>query len=99
MEIQEVEVRAWAALADGKKEEALRQMKLAAEKEDGTEKSAAQGTCPRRCAAHRQESTGEMHGDVPNRAGEKGSASGPMLWRRSKFNGLNHARAENGLAH
>jgi hypothetical protein len=40
VEIQEVAVRAWAALAEGKKDEALRQMKLAAEKEDGTEKSA-----------------------------------------------------------
>jgi hypothetical protein len=39
-EIQEVAVRAWAALAEGKKEEALRQMKSAAELEDGTEKSA-----------------------------------------------------------
>jgi hypothetical protein len=33
-------VGAWAALAEGKKEEALRQMKSAAELEDGTEKSA-----------------------------------------------------------
>jgi hypothetical protein len=40
VEIQEVEVRAWAALAAGKKEEALRQMKSAADMEDGTEKSA-----------------------------------------------------------
>jgi tetratricopeptide (TPR) repeat protein len=40
VEIQEVAVRAWAALADGKKEDALRQMTLAAELEDGTEKSA-----------------------------------------------------------
>ena len=40
VEIQEVAVRAWAALADGKKDEALRQMTLAAELEDGTEKSA-----------------------------------------------------------
>jgi hypothetical protein len=40
VEIQEVAVGAWAALAAGKKEEALRQMKLAAELEDGTEKSA-----------------------------------------------------------
>ena len=40
VEIQELEVRAWAALAEGKKEEALRQMKSAAELEDGTEKSA-----------------------------------------------------------
>ncbi len=40
VEIQEVAVGAWAALAGGKKEEALRQMKLAAELEDGTEKSA-----------------------------------------------------------
>jgi tetratricopeptide (TPR) repeat protein len=40
VEIQEVAVRAWAALAAGKKEEALRQMRLAAELEDGTEKSA-----------------------------------------------------------
>ena len=40
VEIQELAVRAWATLADGKKEEALRQMKLAAELEDGTEKSA-----------------------------------------------------------
>src|ERR1700674_4732 len=40
VEIQELAVRAWAALAAGKKEEALRQMKSAAELEDGTEKSA-----------------------------------------------------------
>ena len=40
VEIQELAVRAWAALAEGKKEEALRQMRSAAEKEDGTEKSA-----------------------------------------------------------
>ena len=40
VEIQEVAVRAWTALAEGKKEEALRQMTLAAELEDGTEKSA-----------------------------------------------------------
>jgi len=38
--IQELTLRAWAALADGKKEEALRQMRSAAELEDGTEKSA-----------------------------------------------------------
>jgi hypothetical protein len=40
VEIQELEVGAWAALAEGKKEEALRQMKSAAGLEDGTEKSA-----------------------------------------------------------
>jgi hypothetical protein len=40
VEIQEVAVGAWGALAAGKKEEALRQMKLAAELEDATEKSA-----------------------------------------------------------
>jgi len=40
VEIQQLAVRAWAALAAGKKEEALRQMKAAAELEDGTEKSA-----------------------------------------------------------
>jgi hypothetical protein len=40
VEIQQVAVVAWAALAEGKKEEALRQMKSAAELEDGTEKSA-----------------------------------------------------------
>ena len=40
VEIQEVALRAWAALAAGKKEEALRQMNSAAELEDGTEKSA-----------------------------------------------------------
>jgi hypothetical protein len=40
VEIQELAVEAWAALAAGKKEEALRQMKAAAELEDGTEKSA-----------------------------------------------------------
>jgi hypothetical protein len=38
--IQETAVEAWAALAAGKKEKALRQMKSAAELEDGTEKSA-----------------------------------------------------------
>ena len=40
VEIQELAVRAWAALAQGRREEALRQMKSAAEMEDGTEKSA-----------------------------------------------------------
>ena len=40
VEIQEVTVGAWAALAVGRKENALRHMKLAAELEDGTEKSA-----------------------------------------------------------
>jgi hypothetical protein len=40
VEIQELEVEAWAALKEGKKEDALRQMKSAAELEDGTEKSA-----------------------------------------------------------
>jgi hypothetical protein len=40
VEIQERAVEAWAALAAGRKEEALRQMKSAAELEDGTEKSA-----------------------------------------------------------
>ena len=40
VEIQELEVGAWAALAEGKKEKALRQMKSAAGLEDGTEKSA-----------------------------------------------------------
>jgi len=40
VEIQELGVRAWATLVEGKKEEALRQMKSAAELEDGTEKSA-----------------------------------------------------------
>ncbi len=40
VEIQELEVEAWAALAEDKKDEALRQMKRAAELEDGTEKSA-----------------------------------------------------------
>jgi tetratricopeptide (TPR) repeat protein len=40
VEIQQVGVAAWAALAAGKKEEALRQMRMAAELEDGTEKSA-----------------------------------------------------------
>ncbi len=40
VQIQELAVRAWTALAEGKKEEALRQMRSAAELEDGTEKSA-----------------------------------------------------------
>jgi tetratricopeptide (TPR) repeat protein len=40
VEIQELEVEAWAKLAEGKKEEALRQMKSAVELEDATEKSA-----------------------------------------------------------
>src|SRR5712672_9523 len=40
VEIQEFAVRAWAALSAGKKEEALRQMELAADLGDGTEKSA-----------------------------------------------------------
>jgi hypothetical protein len=40
VEIQEREVAAWAALAAGKKQLALRQMKSATELEEGTEKSA-----------------------------------------------------------
>ena len=40
VEIQQTSVAAWANLAAGKKQEALQQMKLAAELEDGTEKSA-----------------------------------------------------------
>src|SRR5215469_949783 len=40
VEIQQLSVRAWAALAEGKKEEALREMESAAVLEDGTEKSA-----------------------------------------------------------
>jgi hypothetical protein len=40
VEIQELTVRAWATLAGGKKDEALLQMKSAAELEDKTEKSA-----------------------------------------------------------
>ena len=40
VEVQEFAVRAWAALSAGKKQEALRQMKWAAELEDRTEKSA-----------------------------------------------------------
>ena len=40
VEIQEREVEAWAALAEGKKDDALRQMKSTAELEDGTDKSA-----------------------------------------------------------
>ena len=40
VEIQELEIEAWAALAGGKKEEALQRMKAAAELEDKTEKSA-----------------------------------------------------------
>jgi tetratricopeptide (TPR) repeat protein len=40
VQIQEVEVGAWAMLAEGNKAEALRRMKSAVELEDGTEKSA-----------------------------------------------------------
>ena len=40
VQIQESAVRAWALMAEGKKDEALRQMESAAEVEDGTEKSA-----------------------------------------------------------
>jgi hypothetical protein len=40
VEIQAIEVDAWAFLADGKKNEALSQMRSAADLEDGTEKSA-----------------------------------------------------------
>jgi len=40
VEIQGLEVEAWAALAEGKKEESLQRMKSAAELEDATEKSA-----------------------------------------------------------
>jgi tetratricopeptide (TPR) repeat protein len=40
VEIQEFEVAAWAAFADGKREEALRHLKSAADLEDRTEKSA-----------------------------------------------------------
>ena len=40
VEIQEHEVAAWARMAEGEKDEALRQIKSAARLEDGTEKSA-----------------------------------------------------------
>ena len=40
VEIQQVEVGAWAAWADGKRQEALQQMKSAADLEDSTDKSA-----------------------------------------------------------
>jgi hypothetical protein len=40
VEIQELEVEAWAALAEGKKKKALQRMRSAAELEDATEKSA-----------------------------------------------------------
>jgi tetratricopeptide (TPR) repeat protein len=40
VQILELAVRAWTALAEGKNEEALRQMRSAAELEDWTEKSA-----------------------------------------------------------
>jgi tetratricopeptide (TPR) repeat protein len=40
VEIEGMEVGAWGALAESRKEEALREMKSAAELEDGTEKSA-----------------------------------------------------------
>ncbi len=40
VQIQESEVRAWALLAQGKKDDALREMESAAKLEDGTEKSA-----------------------------------------------------------
>ena len=40
VEIQELTVAAWAALAENKKQESLRQMKSAADLEDGTDKSA-----------------------------------------------------------
>jgi hypothetical protein len=40
VQIQQLSVRAWAVLAEGKKEQALRQMESTAVLEDGTEKSA-----------------------------------------------------------
>jgi len=40
VEIQQLEVEAWAALAQGNKEDAMQRMKAAAELEDSTEKSA-----------------------------------------------------------
>ena len=40
VQIQQVEVEAWAKLAEGKKQDALRQMQFGAGLEDGTEKSA-----------------------------------------------------------
>lgn len=40
VEIEEHEVRAWAMMAESKKQEALREMESAAQLEDGTEKSA-----------------------------------------------------------
>lgn len=39
VEIQKLAIGAWAALAEGKKEDALRQMREAAELEDGTDKN------------------------------------------------------------
>jgi len=43
VEIQEIEIEAWAALAEGKKEEALQGMKAAAELEDKTESAVTPG--------------------------------------------------------
>src|SRR5215469_7717238 len=40
VEIEELEVQAWAKMAEGAKQDALRQLQSAAELEDGTEKSA-----------------------------------------------------------
>ncbi len=40
VQIQEVEVKAWAKMAEGKRDEALQQMEAAAKLEDGTDKSA-----------------------------------------------------------
>lgn len=40
VEIQELEVRAWALMAEGNNQDALRTMELAAQREDDTEKSA-----------------------------------------------------------
>jgi hypothetical protein len=55
VEIQATAVSAWSALAAGKHEEALRQMELAANMEDGTERSVvtpgplSPGNCSERC--------------------------------------------------
>jgi hypothetical protein len=40
VQIEEHEVRAWAMMAEGKKQEAIREMEIAVDLEDGTEKSA-----------------------------------------------------------
>ena len=100
VEIQELEVGAWAALAEGKKEEALRQMKSAAGLEDGTEKSAvtpgplAPGARATRRDVARNERAGAGTGAIRSYADERAGAIASALWGRACCSVERKARSE-----